>query len=194
LGTRIAWGTDGRWWRWGDEAFWGLRSGGRQRQIQGSLHCATDDEAVRRFGRDDVLLHPRWMKCSDCGEVLGTQAGLGEAGAGHEEGVEGLLLEEGDLDADGDDLAGVGGAEEVLAAGAEVGESEMVGAGELEAGGDEAGVEVEDETELDLEGDLEAGGGDAVAVVNPAAAVDEDARKKGEEGVTLLVAIALDVE
>ena len=24
------------------------------RQIQGSLHCATDDEAVRRFGRDDV--------------------------------------------------------------------------------------------------------------------------------------------
>jgi hypothetical protein len=134
------------------------------------------------------------MKCSDCGEVLGTQAGLGEAGAGHEEGVEGLLLEEGDLDADGDDLAGVGGAEEVLAAGAEVGESEMVGAGELEAGGDEAGVEVEDETELDLEGDLEAGGGDAVAVVNPAAAVDEDARKKGEEGVTLLVAIALDVE
>jgi hypothetical protein len=32
--------------------------------------------------------------------------GLSEAGAGHEEGVEGLLLEEGDLDADGDDLAG----------------------------------------------------------------------------------------
>jgi hypothetical protein len=26
------------------------------RQIQGSLHCATNDEPVRRFGRDDVLL------------------------------------------------------------------------------------------------------------------------------------------
>jgi hypothetical protein len=24
-------------------------------EIQGSLHCATDDEAVRRFGRDDVV-------------------------------------------------------------------------------------------------------------------------------------------
>src|SRR5437879_4604691 len=26
-----------------------------QRQIQGSLHCATDDSTVRRFGRDDVF-------------------------------------------------------------------------------------------------------------------------------------------
>jgi len=25
-------------------------------EIQGSLRCATDDETVRRFGRDDVLL------------------------------------------------------------------------------------------------------------------------------------------
>jgi hypothetical protein len=27
----------------------------KQRQIQGSLHCAPDGKAVRRFGRDDVL-------------------------------------------------------------------------------------------------------------------------------------------
>jgi hypothetical protein len=26
-----------------------------ERQIQGSLRCATDGEAVRRFGRDDVV-------------------------------------------------------------------------------------------------------------------------------------------
>jgi hypothetical protein len=27
-----------------------------QRPIQGSLHCAMDDEAAHRFGRDDVAL------------------------------------------------------------------------------------------------------------------------------------------
>ncbi len=108
--------------------------------------------------------------------------------------MEGLLLEEGDLDADGDDLAGVGGAEEVLAAGAEVGECKVVRAGELEAGGDEAGIEVEDKTELDLEVDLEAGGRDTMAVVNPATAIDEDAGEQRKEGVALLVAVALDVE
>ena len=34
-----------------------VRSGGRQ--IQGSLHCAADGKAVRRFGRDDVLFNCR---------------------------------------------------------------------------------------------------------------------------------------
>jgi hypothetical protein len=33
-----------------------LRLGVTKRQIQGSLRCAANGEAVRRFGRDDVLL------------------------------------------------------------------------------------------------------------------------------------------
>jgi hypothetical protein len=38
------------------------RWGTRQKQIQGSVHCATDDDAVRRFGRDDVFLSLQLIK------------------------------------------------------------------------------------------------------------------------------------
>ena len=81
---------------------------------------------------------------------------LGGAGSGHEDGVEGEVFEEGDLDADGDDLGDV--VLEVLAAGAEIGEILVAGAAELNSGGDEGGVELHDKAELDFEAELHAGG------------------------------------
>ena len=72
--------------------------------------------------------------------------------------MEGEIFEEADLESDGDDLAEVRSGGEVLAAGAEVGEAEMTGAGELKARGDDGGVEVEDGAELNLETELHGAG------------------------------------
>jgi hypothetical protein len=52
-----------------------------RRIIRGSLHCAPDDSAVRRFGRDDVLFFGP--------EEVNFGAGL--AGAGREDGAPGEL-------------------------------------------------------------------------------------------------------
>ena len=54
--------------------------------------------------------------------VRRVRSGSGQAGAAGEQGVEGDVVEEGEFEADGDDLAEVGGEAEVLAAGAEFGE------------------------------------------------------------------------
>jgi hypothetical protein len=97
-----------------------------------------------------------------------------------EDGLEGGVFEETDLDADGDDLAEVGGGGEVFAAGAEMGEAEVSGAGEFEAGGDDGGVEVDNGAELDLNAELHGGGGEGLAVEDPAAAVCEGGGKGGK--------------
>ena len=52
----------------------------------------------------------------------------------------------------------------MFAAGAEVGEGEVGWAGELDAGGEDGGVEVEDGAELDLDSELDGGGGEGFAV------------------------------
>ena len=72
-----------------------------------------------------------------------------------EDGVEGRVFEEADLEANGDDLAEVGRGREILAAGAEVRESEMADAGELESGGEDGGVEIDDGAELDFDVELD---------------------------------------
>ena len=90
-----------------------------------------------------------------------------------EDGLEGCVFEEADFDADGDDLAEVGGGAEVFAAGTEMGETEVSGAGEFEAGGDDGRVEFDDRAELDLEAELHGGGGEGLAVEDPAAAFGE---------------------
>ena len=108
--------------------------------------------------------------------------------------MEGGVFEEADLDTDGDDLAEVGGGGEVFAAGAEVGEAKMAGAGEFEAGGEDGGVEIDDRAELDLEAELHGGGGEGLAVEDPAATVGEGGGEGGEKAVALFVAEALDVE
>lgn len=110
-----------------------------------------------------------------------------------EDGLEGCVFEEADFDADGDDLAEVGGSGEVFAAGAEMGEAEVSGAGEFEAGGDDGGVEFDDGAELDLDAELHRGGGEGLAVEDPAAAVGEGGGEGGKEAVALFVAEALDV-
>src|SRR5437899_657253 len=75
-----------------------------------------------------------------------------------------------------------------------MGEAEVSGAGELEAGGDDGGVEVDDGAELDLDSELYGGGGECLAVEDPAAAVGERGGEGGKEAVALFITEALDVE
>src|SRR5258708_5558629 len=46
-------------------------------KMRGPLHCATDDETVRRFGREDGVLEVRRLRLSGWGE-LGAGGGFGE--------------------------------------------------------------------------------------------------------------------
>lgn len=108
--------------------------------------------------------------------------------------MEGEVFEEADFEADGNDLAEVGGSGTVLAAGAEVGEAEVAGAGELETGGDDGGVEVEGGAELDLEAELHGAGREGFAVEHPSATVGKSRGEGGEETVSLFVAEALNIE
>ena len=82
----------------------------------------------------------------------------------------------------------------MLAAGAEVLEGEVRGAGELDADGEDGGVEIEDGAELDLYAELDGGGGEGLAVEDPAAAVGEGEGELGQDGGALFVAEALDVD
>lgn len=59
--------------------------------------------------------------------------GLASGGGAGEDGVEGSVFEEADLEANGDDLAEVGGGGQVFAAGAEMREAEVTGTGEFQA-------------------------------------------------------------
>jgi hypothetical protein len=111
-----------------------------------------------------------------------------------EDGLEGGVFEEADLEADGDDLAEVGWCGEVFAAGTEMGEAEMASAGEFETGGEDGGVKIDDGAELNLEVELHCGGREGLAVEDPAAAVGEGGGEGGQEAVALFVAEALNVE
>src|SRR5258705_7597965 len=75
-----------------------------------------------------------------------------------------------------------------------MGEAEVAGTGEFEAGGDDRGVEIHDGAELDLDAELHAGRGEGLAVEDPAAAVGEGGGERGKEAVALFVAEGLDVE
>jgi hypothetical protein len=127
--------------------------------------------------------------------VLGLGLGLSSSrGAFGEDGLQGGVFEEADFDADSDNLAEVGWGGEVFAADAEVGETEMTGAGEFQAGGDDGGVEIDGRAELDLEMELHGGGGEGLAMEDPSATVGKGGGEGGEEAVALLVAEALDVK
>jgi hypothetical protein len=108
--------------------------------------------------------------------------------------VKGGVFEEADLETDGDDLAEVGWGGEVFAAGAEVSEAEMAGAGEFKAGGENGGIEIDDRAEVDLDAELHHSRGESFAVEDPAAAVCEGGGEGREEAVALFVTEALDVE
>ena len=149
-----------------------MESRGREADFSTALH----------FGRNDDVLAGHMQ------QPVGSGGGLGE------DGLEGRVFEEADLDADGYDLAEVGGDREVFAAGAEMGEAEVAGAGEFEAGGDDGGVEIDDPAELDLDAELHGGGGKGLAIEDPAAAVGEGGGEGGKEAVALFIAEALDVE
>jgi hypothetical protein len=107
--------------------------------------------------------------------------------------VEGQVFQEADLQTNGYDLAEVGGGD-VFAAGAEVSEAEVAGAGELKARGDDGGVEIEGGAKLDLEAELHSAGGEGFAAEHPAATVGQGRGEGGEEAVALFVAEALDIE
>jgi hypothetical protein len=108
--------------------------------------------------------------------------------------VKGDIGEETDLEAQGEDLVGVGGEVDVLAAGAEVGEGGVGGAGEFEAGGDEGAVEFEDGAELELEAEVHGGGGEGAAFEDPSSALGEERGELGQEGEAVAVAIGEEVE
>ena len=108
--------------------------------------------------------------------------------------MDGNVVEEADLQADGDDLAEFGGEAEMFAAGAEFGEGFVAGAGQLDSGGDDGGVEVEDREQLDLNAELHVGWRKRLAFEDPSSAVAEGGREVGEQAVALFVGEALDVE
>jgi hypothetical protein len=167
----------------GHPASWRMKSRGGEADFSTAL----------RFGRnDEVLQLENWEMRYGSGKrsVMASCSG-GEFG---EEGLEGCVFEEADFDADGDDLAEIGGGGEVFAAGAEMGEAEVSGAGEFEAGGDDGGVEFDDRAELDLDTELHGGGREGLAVEDPASAVGEGGGESGKEAVALFVAEALDVK
>src|SRR5271154_5559031 len=65
----------------------------RSEEIQGSLHCATNGEAVRRFGRDDVVDNWCGLEVEELAEALGLGAAdrdLGLLGVVHAQLVGGL--------------------------------------------------------------------------------------------------------
>lgn len=126
--------------------------------------------------------------------LLEAERGSGGGGGGEEEGVEGDVVEEADLDADGDDLAEVCGTVEVFAAGTHLGEGEVAGAGEFEAGGDDGGVEIDGGAELDFDAELHGGGREGAAVEDPATTVCKGSGKRGENACALFVTEALDVK
>lgn len=171
------------------------KNGGRGEEIEGG---AVDfDEAHRgvpvlKGPAPGLEWGPRVVAGRD--DAHGNMGWSGVAGAGHEDGVEGDVGEEAEFEAEGDDLVGVGGEGEVLAAGAEVGEGGVGGAGEFEAEGDEGSVEVEDGTELDFEAEVHGGGGEGAAFEDPAAALGEGGGELGEEREAVGVAVAEELE
>ena len=108
--------------------------------------------------------------------------------------MQGDVVEEGEFEADGDDLAELSDVADALAAGAEAGEGLVAGAGELDAVGGECSVEIERGTELDLDAELELSRGEGAAVEDPAAAVVERGGEGGQKVVPFLVGEGLDVE
>lgn len=134
----------------------------------------------------------------DCFDVLCCAAALdgssGEARAGHEQGVEGDIFEEAEFKAQGKDLVWLRRAGEVVAAGAEVGERGMGGAGEFEPGGDERGVEFDDGAQLDFEAELHAGGREGFALEDPAPGVGKGRGEEREEPLPILIAVSLELE
>jgi hypothetical protein len=108
--------------------------------------------------------------------------------------VEGYVFEEADFYLEGYDLAEVGGGAEVASTGAELGEAKVAGAGDFEAGGDEAGIEIDDGAELDLDAEGRHGGRDGFSFDDPAAAFDEDTGEVDENCLAVIVGEAFDIE
>jgi hypothetical protein len=117
----------------------------------------------------------------------------GSRGA-QKERPQGRIFQEADLDAYGDDLAEIGRGGEIFAAGAKVRQAEVSGAGEMQAGGDDGGVEIDDGAELDFDMEHDGGWRESLAVEDPSAAVGEGGGKDGHEAVALFVTEPLDVE
>ena len=118
----------------------------------------------------------------------------GEAGAGHQERVEGDVFEKGEFEPEREDLAQVDGVAAVTAAGAKAGQGIVGDRGEFDAGGDERGVELDDGAELQLEAKFHRGRGRGFALEHPAAAVGKGGRKGGQQRGAFGVAVALELE
>ena len=116
--------------------------------------------------------------------------------------MEGDVFEKGEFEPEGEDLAGQVAsrgcgaviAREIVAAGAEVGEQRVGVARELDAGGDQRAVELDDGTKLDFDAELDDGGGGGLAFEDPGAAMGEGRGEIWKQALAVDVAIGLEVE
>jgi len=120
-------------------------------------------------------------------------SGSGETRAGHQECVEGDILQEVEFETDGEQVTWPHGDGDVFAGGAECGECVVGRTGEFEAGRDERSVELDDALELDFDAELDGGRRESLPLEDPSAAVSEGVGESGKESLTILVAVALQV-
>ncbi len=104
------------------------------------------------------------------------------------------VVEEIDLQADGDGLAEFRGDHSVVEPGTEVGERGVARAREFDPGAYDGGVEVQDGAQLNLDAELRIRRGERPALEHPPAAVAEGRCEVGEQAVALFVREGLNVE
>lgn len=104
------------------------------------------------------------------------------------------IFEEADLKANRDHLSQVGGGGEVFAAGAQVGEREVAGPRQFEAGGYDGGVQIDDGAKLDLQPNLHHAGRKGLAAEQPTSTISQRRGEGGQQTLPLFVAEALDIK
>jgi hypothetical protein len=134
----------------------------------------------------DDGLHRRFKSIAE--GVMSGEAGGEAAGGG------GGFFEEAEFEADGDDAAALGVMGVVAAEGAEAGHADVAVAGEFDASGNEAAVELEDGANLDLKTELGMAGREGFLVKDPAAARGHGVEQVGQDDPMLVVAVAAEVD
>jgi hypothetical protein len=108
--------------------------------------------------------------------------------------VQGDILQEAEGEAQTDDAIGLRDALQMVTAGAEIGEGGVGEGGELDAGGDEGAIELDDAAELNFEAELDGVGGEGFAFEDPASTVGEGGGERGKETLPVLIAIGLEID
>jgi hypothetical protein len=118
----------------------------------------------------------------------------GGRGACQQERVEGYIFEKADFEANGHNLAQIGGGGEVFSAGTEIGEREMPGPRQLKAGGYDGCIEVKNGAKLNFEAKLNGVRRERLAAEYPASTIGQRRGKVWQQAVAFFVAEALDIK